>query len=82
MTHDTSHETQDTWGGGEHSLNISATYLLRFGRASDLKMFPQRITVLMNYLFSKKGVCRTAPATLGVLQITYICLFLLFLFTG
>ena len=32
-----------------------------------LKTFSQRMTELMNELLNDKGVCRTAPATLGQL---------------
>ena len=33
-----------------------------------LKIFPQTISHLMNELDSNKGVCRTAPATPGLLK--------------
>ena len=51
--------------GGEPSLKLSALLLLRFGKDSVWKIFPQRMTQLTN----DGGVCRTAPATPGFLII-------------
>ena len=53
--------------GGEHSLKISAPQLLWFGIDSALKIFPQTIGELMNERINHEAVCRTAPATPGLL---------------
>ena len=37
-----------------------------------MKIFPQIISVLMNESINDAGVCRTAPATPGLLNIYYI----------
>ena len=55
--------------GGEHSLKISAPQLLWFGIDSALKIYPQTMTQLMNELINDEAVCRTAPATPGLLKI-------------
>ena len=61
--------TRDMWHmvGGEHSLKISGPKLLRFGIDSVLKILNERMTQLMNKSISDEGVCRTAPATPGLL---------------
>ena len=56
---------------------MSAPYLLRFGSEGVLKIFPQRITQLINLLMNDEGVCRTAPATPGLLNIQTILLLFL-----
>ena len=60
--------------GGEHSLKLSAPWLSGYGRDSVLKIFPQIISVPMNELTIDEGVCRTAPATLGLFKIHRIML--------
>ena len=35
-----------------------------------MKIFPQRITELLNYLINDEGVCRTSPATPSLLNIS------------
>ena len=42
--------------GGEHSLKISAPWLLRFGIYSVLKIIPQRMTKSLNELMNDVGV--------------------------
>ena len=49
----------------EPSLKISDLYLLRFRKDSVWKIFPKRMTQLTN----DGGVCRTAPATPGLIII-------------
>ena len=49
--------------GGEHSLKISALLLVRFGKDSVWKIFPYRMTQVI----IDGGVCRTAPATPGLI---------------
>ena len=53
---------------GEHSLKISVPQLLWFSIDSALKIFPQNMTELMNELMNDEAVCRTAPATPGLLK--------------
>ena len=62
MTCDTGHI-----GDGEHCVKISGPKLKRFGSYDVLKIFPQRMTHLINQLMNYGGVCRTAPATQGLL---------------
>ena len=64
------HVARDTWqvGRAEHSLKFSASQLLRSGNQGILKIFPQRMSELLNGLVCDKGVCRTAPATPGLLK--------------
>ena len=50
--------------GVEHYLNMSAPLLLRFGSDDVLKIRRKRMNRLINY----EGVCRTAPATPGLLN--------------
>ena len=40
-----------------------------------MKIFPQRMNDFMNYLMNDKGVCRTAPATPGLLKIIIMLYF-------
>ena len=58
--------------GGEHYLKISAPQLLRFGIDSVLKILNERITQSMNELMSDEGVCRTAPAPPGQLNMSQL----------
>ena len=58
--------------GGEHYLTISAPLLLQFGKDTVLKIGRKGITELMNESVNDKGVCRTAPATPGLLIIYLI----------
>ena len=51
-------------GSGEHILTIVGPYILRFGSEHVLKIFSQRTTQSLNQII---GVCRTAPATAGLL---------------
>ena len=73
MIRDMWHMTHDMWQmvEGDQSLNISAPLLLRFEFADVLKVWRKRITdwlnELMNEWISNKSVCRTAPATQGLL---------------
>ena len=53
--------------GGDPSLKISAPYLSRFGTEGVLKIFSQRMSDLIKRSMSNGGVCRTAPATPGLL---------------
>ena len=63
------HVACDTWWGGEHSLQISASQLLWFGINSVLKILNERMTDLINQSGTKVIVdCRTAPDTAGVLN--------------
>ena len=55
--------------GAVHSLNMLAPQLLQFGSGDVLKIWRKRLTHLMNELMSNEGVCRTAPATPGLLDI-------------
>ena len=50
--------------GGEHSLKMSAVYLLRFGCKDVLKVWRKRVTQVINQLISNIDACRTAPAKL------------------
>ena len=67
------HVTHDKWRGGEPALKVSALQLLRFGSKDVWKLFSQRITEsftkIIKELFNDKGVCRTAPATPGLLKL-------------
>ena len=47
---------------------MSPPQLLRFGSEGVLKIFPQRMTHPLSHLISNKGVYRTAPVTLGLLN--------------
>ena len=55
VTPDSWHMTCEMWHmvGGEHSLQISASQLLRFGIESVLKILNERITDWMNKLLTK-----------------------------
>ena len=55
--------------GGEHFLKIIAPKLFRFEIDSILKIFSQRVSQLINQSMNYKGVCGTAPATPGLLNI-------------
>ena len=55
--------------GGEHFLKMSAPQLLGLGIESVLMILNKRITQWMNQWISDKDVCRTAPATPGLLSI-------------
>ena len=78
MTCDTWNGTCDTWHGkcdtlhmvrgGKPSLKTSAPWLLRARTEGVLKIFPQRITKLINKWMNHKGVCRTAQAILSLLK--------------
>ena len=57
-----------THGGGEHSLKMSAPYLLWFECNDVLKVWRKRITELINESINYEGVYRTAPATPGLLN--------------
>ena len=65
------HVTRDTWHvwGGEHSLKISAPYLLLFVIYDIMKIWRKRLTELTNESINDKAVYRTAPATPGLLKI-------------
>ena len=74
MTYDMSHVTCVIWhtGGDEHCLTISGPYLLWFGCEGVLKILNKRRTTdwmkeLINKLINDKCVCRTAPATPGLI---------------
>ena len=54
---------------GEYSLKISDPQLLRFWIDSVWKTLNKRITQSVNEIVIDKGVHRTAPATLGLLNI-------------
>ena len=58
--------------GGEHYLIMSAPKLLRFGIDSVLKIVNENMTQSINQSINDKGVCRTAPATLGLLNKFYV----------
>ena len=62
--------------GGKHSLKISGPQLIRFGSEGILKIWRKRLTQLVDELMNHKGVCRTAPATPGLLN-TSVTLFVL-----
>ena len=49
--------------GGEHSVKIWASQLLRFGIESVLKVLNKRITYLFDQLIIYKGIYKTALAT-------------------
>ena len=52
-----------------HEMNILSKFQLpRFGSEGVMKIFSQRITESVNYLINNKGVCRTALATSGLLN--------------
>ena len=55
--------------GGEHSLQISAPQLLRFGIDSVLKILNKDHSIIQS--MNHKGFYRTAPAKPGLL-ITYV----------
>ena len=57
--------------GSNHSLKILAPQLSWFWIGSVLKILNKR-TQLFIYLFSDKGVYRTAPATPGLLIIQFV----------
>ena len=64
MTCDTGHI-----GDGEHCVKISGPKLKWFGSYDVLKIFPRRMTHLINEFneISYDGDCKTAPATPGLL---------------
>ena len=82
MTSEMWHVTPDMWhmtpicGGGEPSLKISASYLVLVLSYCLLNIFTKDdpVNELMNKLMNKEGVCRTAPATPGLLNIWNIVL--------
>ena len=53
--------------GHEHFLQITAYELLRFGIYDVVKIWRKRLNQLINQLIIKKGYCRIAPATPGLL---------------
>ena len=53
--------------GGEHSLKISAPQLLQFVIYDILKIWRKRLTHQLTQLINYEGVCKTAPATPGLL---------------
>ena len=65
MTPDTCHMTCDTRqkGVGKHCIKMLGTLLLRFGIEDVVNIFLK----IMSHYESNKGVCRTAPATFGLL---------------
>ena len=71
LTPETRHVTHDTWWWvtTDHCLKIPGPYLLRIGRDDALNKCSQRITEINNQLMSDYGVCRTTPATPGLLFI-------------
>ena len=71
MTYDILHVTRDMWHmeRSEYSLKISGPLLIRFGIEGVLKIWRKRLSQLMSHLISDKGVCRTTPATQGLLNI-------------
>ena len=54
-------------GGGGPSLKMSAPYLLQFGSEGVVKK--QRMNDLINQSINDEGVCRTALAAPGLLNI-------------
>ena len=60
--------TRDMFGGGGHSIKISAPQLLPFVIYDIMKIWRKRVTDLI----SDEAVCRTAPATPGLLIIEKI----------
>ena len=70
VTRDTWHVTRDTWQvwGGEHSLKISAPKLLLFVIYDIMNIWRKRLTESVNQLMCNEAVCRTAPATPGLLN--------------
>ena len=75
LTPDTWHLTPDMWHlvGDEHPLKISRLLLSLFGRDCALKIFfhkpslSELMNEWMNELINYEAVCRTAPATPGLL---------------
>ena len=63
------HVTHDMWHivGGEYSLKMSATQLLRSGMDSVLMIMNGRMTDSISQSMSDVGDCRTAPDTPGLL---------------
>ena len=74
MTGDRWHVICDMWHvvGGEHSLKILAPYLLLFVIYDIMKIWRTRmndwLNQSINQLINYKAVCRTAPATPGLLK--------------
>ena len=65
------------WEGSEHSLRISSPYLIQIGNEGVLKIFEQkdhRLTGIIKCLFNNKCVCRTHPATPGLLRKSFYVL--------
>jgi hypothetical protein len=54
--------------GGEHSLKISAPYLLLFVIYDIMKIWRKRLTELTNESINDEAVYRTALATPGLLK--------------
>ena len=52
----------------EHSLKISAPYLLPFVIYDIMKIWRKRMTRLIIEWINHEAVCRTAPATPGLLK--------------
>ena len=48
--------------------NSSVPQLLWFGIDGGLKIWRKRVTLSLSLLINDKGVCRTAPATPGLLK--------------
>ena len=67
MTHDMWHETHDTWFG----VNILSKFQLSSSKHFDIyvpvNIWKKRMTDWLNELMNDKSVCRTAPATPGLL---------------
>ena len=55
--------------GGEHSLKILGPLLMRFGSEDVFTIFSQIMTQSMNEWMNNRGVCRTAPALPGLVNI-------------
>ena len=53
---------------GEHSLKVSALLLLLFVIYDIMKIGRKRLTDRINQSINNKAVCRTAPATRGLLN--------------
>ena len=70
LTCDTWHMTPDIWHtwGDEYCVNISGPKLLGFGCEGVLKILKEMITdSWINWLINDQVVCRTAPATPGLI---------------
>ena len=73
VTGDTWHVPRDMWhvtvGGRWTFSQNSAFYLLRFVIYDILKIWRKMLTQWLNELINYEGVCRTAPATPGLLKL-------------